>query len=56
MFTSGHWKDEYFIDLDICDILRDPKHEDFDDAVWCLVTGEFETQFPQWDPDQYYMT
>lgn len=54
--VSGHWKDEYYLDLDICDILRDPKHEDYDDCVWCLVTGEFETTFPQWDPDQYYMT
>lgn len=54
--TSGHWKDEYYLDLDICDILRDPKNDDYDDCVWCLVTGEFETQFPRWDPDQYYMT
>ena len=54
-YVTGIWKDEYYLDLDICDILRDPKHEDYDDCVWCLVTGEFETQFPQWDPDQYYM-
>ncbi len=55
-YVTGGFRDEYYLDLDICDILRDPKHEDFDDAVWCLVTGEFETTFPRWDPDQYYMT
>ena len=55
-YVSGGWKDEYYLDFDIVDILRDPKHEDYDDAVWCLVTGEFETTFPRWDPDQYYMS